>query len=197
MKPDTFLRSLATCFVVFFLFSCGNVPETEDAGSASPFSPLKDSAEILAGKISQTDFLTVLNGISIAAVDQYIHPEKGLWLIQSSGAMPGMVNISQVDKNFPVDFSKLRNEEVPTVDCDAKSFWTKEGCFAQEADLFSDTQIWEHSNLSKEDKDKVVRAAQTIKWTVVNTSLSARYYFSLIDGKWYLAFVDLRAPCQA
>ncbi|MBI4932193.1 MAG: hypothetical protein HY841_15650 [Bacteroidetes bacterium] len=187
------LRNLFALFAVTVFFSCGN--EQEKDFPPTPQDP-KDSV-VNAPKNMEEDFTPILKEINITNINQYIHPEKGLWLIQSSGAMPNMTNTTQVDKNFPVDFANVKNEELPKVNCDSKSFWTKEGCFVQEVNSFKDEKIWTYCGLNKEDEVKVSELARTISWTVINTSLYARYYFSLIDGKWYLAFVDLRTPCSA
>lgn len=181
-------------FLTFIFFSCGN-----QQGKDFPPTPQdpKDSVMNRPGKLNE-DFISVCSSINSANINQFIHAGHGLWIIESPGAMPAMRNVKNIEGKFSIDFSNMiADNNVPSVDCDAKNFWTREGCFAQEADLFADTQIWEHSNLSKEDTDKVLKAAQAIKWTVINTRLNARYYFSLIDGKWYLSFVDLRTPCEA
>jgi hypothetical protein len=130
-------------------------------------------------------------------INQYIHPQKGLWLIQSSGAMPEITHTYQVDKNFPVDFSACIEEELPRVDCNAKLLWTKNGCFLQKINPLKDERIWEYTSLDEESKVVVSEAATFVSVTVINTELNARYYFSMIDGKWFLLFVDLRTPCSA
>lgn len=189
------LRVLFAFFAVIAFFSCGN--EVKD--SSSPQSDSISTADTTAHRTQKTenDFISVCKTIDISNVNQFIHPEKGLWLIQSSGAMPNMMNTTQADKNFPVDFSNCMGEELPKVNCDLKWFWTKDGCLAQEINSFKDEKIWTFCGLSKEDEAKVSELAQTISWTVINTSFHARYYFSQIDGKWYLSFVDLRKPCEA
>ena len=108
-----------------------------------------------------------------------------------------MTSTSAVDKNFPVDFSAVKEEELPKINCDSKTFWTKDGCFSQQTNTFKDEKIWTYCGLSKEDEAKVEETAKTISYTVINTAMNARYYFSQIDGKWYLTFVDLRRPCEA
>ncbi|MBI3500872.1 MAG: hypothetical protein HY063_03675 [Bacteroidetes bacterium] len=143
------------------------------------------------------NFISVLKTINISNINQFISPKEGVWLIQSSGAMPNMSNTSQVDKNFPVDFSNCKEEELPKINCDAKTFWTKEGCYVQKINSFKDEKVWTYASLSKEDEAKVEEQAKTIQYTVINTSNNARYYFSFVDGKWYLSFVDLRKPCEA
>ncbi len=145
----------------------------------------------------QNDFVSVVKGITISNINQFINKENGLWLIQSSGAMPNMSNTSQVDKNFPVDFTSVKNEALPVVNCDSKTVWSKEGCFVQQVNTFKDENIWKYCGLSKEDEAKVEKLAQTISFEVINTFLNARYYFSKVDGKWFLVFADLRRPCEA
>lgn len=188
-----FLRALCNYFALFagaVFFSCGNERGKEHAPT------LQDSVVNVLEK-TEEDFTSLVKRISMDNIHQYIHPEKGLWIINSSGAMPTMNHTTHVDKNFPVDFSAVKKEELPNVNCDSKSFWTKEGCFAHEINSFKDEKIWTYCGLSKEDEVKIFELAKTISWTVINTSLCARYYFSLIDGKWYLTFVDLRKPCEA
>jgi len=198
MKTNFSLCSLRVFFAVFacsVFFSCGNPPKVEIEQFASP---AVDSVQPSSEKAVSEDFVSILKGISIANINQYIHPSTdGLWLIQSSGAMPNMTNTTQVDKNFPVDFTNCKAEELPKVNCDSKSLWTKDGCFVQETNMFKEEKIWTYCGLSKEDEAKVAELAQTISWTVINTGFHARYYFSLIEGKWYLTFVDLRKPCEA
>ena len=183
---------LASAFTVIF-FSCGS----EQSKDSSP-TPQNVHDSIVTDSIKiEEGFTSIVNGINSANINQFIHPEKGLWLIQSSGAMPNMTNTTQVDKNFPLDFSSVKEEELPKVDCDSKSFWTKEGCFIQKINTFQDEKIWTHCGLKKEDEAKVETEAKTVQYTVINTSLYARYYFAQIDGKWYLFFADLRRPCEA
>jgi len=187
MKRIIFLPALVC------IFSCGNGVKNEEVHSISsslPGDSMKD-----AGSSAQSDLVSVVKGITISNINQFIYPETGLWLIQTPGAVPNMTNTSQVDKNFPVDFSAAKNEELPKVNCDTKSFWAKDGCFIQQVNMFKDEKIWTYCGLSKEDEAKIEKLAQAISLTVVNTSLSARYYFAQINGKWYLIFVDLRKPC--
>ena len=189
--------ALIGCFVcssAFLFSSCGSSTVDE---SRRLMPPIGDSTGSSFARPVKEDFLSILKGISISNINQFIHPKKGLWLIQSSGAMPNMTNTSQVDKNFPVDFSSFKNEELPKIDCSSKIFWTKQGCYAQEINSFKTETIWSYCGLSKEDAGKVAALVETISWTIINTSSSGRYYFALIDGKWYLLFADLRRPCEA
>ena len=175
---------------LLFLITCGN---PQPAEVSQPLVQKSDSAVI--AKTESVAF--VVKGISISNINQFIHPEKGLWLIQSAGAMPSMVHTTQVDKNSPIDFSKCMEDVLPKVDCNSKTLWTKEGCFIQQVNTFADEKLWSYCNLSKEDEAKVTELAKTVSYTVINTSFPARYYFAQIDGKWYLVFADLREPCSA
>jgi hypothetical protein len=157
----------------------------EDSAAAVVTLPLEDS------------FVVILKGITIGNFNQFIHPQKGLWIIQSAGAMPQMSRLTQVDKNFPVDFSKAAPEKLPVVNCERSSGWSSEGCFLQPVNTFKDEKIWTYCGLSKEEESEISRSSQLVSQTVVQTYLNARYYFSLIDSKWYITFVDLRIPCQA
>jgi len=172
--------------------SCGG----EKKNSPSSLIETNDTAAAVQEQ-RQEDLSVILKGITISSINQFIHPQKGLWLIQSAGAVPAMANISQVDKNFPVDFSSVKQEELPKTNCDSPSFWTKDGCFAKEVNTFIDEKIWTYCGLRKEDISKVEELADSVSVTAINTSLYARYYFSRIDGKWYLTFADLRKPCNA
>lgn len=186
MKRIVFLPS------ILFIFSCGNEVKNEKIKWTPPSPP--DSV-VYNPSASQTDLISVVKEITISNVNQFINPESGLWLIQTPGAVPNMTNTPHVDKNFPVDFSAAKNEELPKVNCDTKSFWTKEGCFVQQVNNFNDEKIWTYCGLKKEDEAKIEKLSQAVSLTVINTSLHARYYFSQINGKWYLIFVDLRKPC--
>ena len=197
------MKYISFLLISLFLFSCGPSSKQKELdqiiqkkldSALSSVETVTQSEKTIVGK---EDFVSILKGINISNINQFIHPKNGLRLIQSSGAMPNMTNTSAVDKNFPVDFSAVKEEEVPKVNCDSKTFWTKDGCFSQQSNIFKDEKIWTYCGLSKEDEAKVEETAKTISYTVINTAMNARYYFSLIDGKWYLTFVDLRRPCEA
>ena len=199
IQTELYLRTLRgfffAPFAVMLFFSCGS-PEQKQTEQTSQTKV--DSVKPVSERVIQKeDFISVLKGINISNINQYIHPKNGLRIINSSGAMPNMTSTSQVDKNFPVDFSAVKEEELPKVNCDSKTFWTKGGCFSQQVNTFKDEKIWTYCGLSKKDEAKVEETVKTISYTIINTAMNARYYFSQIDGKWYLMFVDLRRPCQA
>ncbi len=184
------MNKVLLLLLVFFFYACGSTP-------GEKISPSEIPNVVERTPSAQSDFDSILKSINISTINQYIHPDKGLWLIQSSGALPSMANTNQVDKNFPIDFSNCLNIELPNINCDSPSLWSKEGCFFQKINHFSESKIWVHCGLSKKQEEEIAADANSIIYTVINTSQHARYYFSLINGKWHLAFVDLRQPCTA
>ena len=163
------------------------------------------------------DFRDVYKEFFLSVVDvkekdfnQFIHPEKGLYIIESTGAMPQMVNIRDIstfkraNDNKPFfDFDKTKvgieliEKDIPSVDCDAPpEFYTKSGSFTQEINKFKDSRIWEYAGLPKAEQKKIEELAETIVKTTVNTG-NYTYYFSLINNKWHITFIDMRKPCVA
>jgi len=192
---------------IFFLFtlfisSCGNPEKIETDNSASQAADSVQPSSATLDTIKQLpprDFITTCAGIYSRNLGLYIHNVHGFWYIKSDGAMPTMMRLRDMPmltKQENLKFSKVKADELPKVDCNSKTFWTKTGCFAKEENTFMDEKIWTYCGLTKEEETSVESLAKTIKWTVINTR-EGRYYFSLIDGNWFLTFVDLRTPCSA
>ncbi|HTL82773.1 MAG TPA: hypothetical protein VL651_13765 [Bacteroidia bacterium] len=137
-----------------------------------------------------------------------INPQSGLWVIDAPGAMPHftkVMNDSLLKVLFrrsaiPLDKDHMmvdpKPEALPKVDCSKKGFYDKLGCYTTETNTFKEEKIWNYASLTPKDEDAVIRSAGTITRTVVNTDIG-KFYFSLIDGKWYLTFLDIRKPCTA
>lgn len=138
----------------------------------------------------------------------FINSERGVYIIDSKGAMPVFTNVRDISSYkrqdgryiFSVDKSTLGfemlEEELPMVDCDADGFYDKTGCFTESTNKLMETMLWQHAQLGKTEKNEVVSLAETVSKTVVNTA-NYVYYFSFIDGNWYLTFLDIRKPCEA
>ncbi len=137
-----------------------------------------------------------------------IEKKLGLWIIYANGALPQFIHVDKIsdfkDGNgksiLPFDRDPMMTvpveEEMPQVNCDSKNFYNKKGCFTSMQNVFLEEKIWKNATLSA-DKDKAIEeSAKTITRTVINTE-NYRFYFSLIDGKWFLTFLDIRKPCQA
>jgi hypothetical protein len=141
-------------------------------------------------------------------MNKMIHPEYGLNVIESQGALPHMTHVKDfaefrtLRKKSFYDFDAKvlvcdpKDEELPKIDCNAKDLYSKSGCFTREVNNLKSSKVWEFCNLSKDQMDLVIRSVDTITRTVVVTE-NYTYYFSLIKGGWWLTFIDMRRPCQA
>jgi|GEM_PF-916287 len=207
--------------ILFFFASCGGDQKPAgDSLQARPtpkdsvkeaFSDLPPPSDIRQFKWFYSFFvktITTKNEDSLFRFEKFIHPELGLYIIEANGAVPYFRNVRNMK-----DFKTLEgnsfftisrddmicdplNEELPKVDCDSKDLYNKTGCFTQESNPLKDDQPWQFSHLSPEEEKKVEKAAAGVTRTVINTK-NYRYYFSLIDGSWYVTFIDMRRPCSA
>lgn len=202
------------------LLGCGN--DTQHTGSTTTDTmSAKDSlkkaiTENLPPSTNIKQFEWIYSSFAAAATnsaksfDVFINKETGLWIIHSLGAMPEMYNVKTIsgvmingskDSLIPLDRDKmicsLRNEELPEMDCDNASLWSKSGCFTSETNTFKTSRIWDYAGLSETNSKKVEELAGKITRVVINTELHMRFYFAEMDGTWYLVFLDMRVPCSA
>ncbi len=140
--------------------------------------------------------------------NSFIHKDFGLYIIESSGALPIIskmydvkrFHLKSTNKNlFELVSIEIMKEPIfetlPKVICD-ENIYDKQGCFAQEINPLLESQIWNYANLNEKEIEAIEFLAKTINITVVNTS-NFTFYFSKIEGKWHLTFLDLRIPCSA
>jgi hypothetical protein len=85
---------------------------------------------------------------------------------------------------------------LPKMNCEEFNGYDKQGCFTQEINKLAATKFWDFVETSVDVKSKCETAVNTIKWTVINTA-NYGYYFSQINSKWYITFIDMRQPCSA
>ena len=142
--------------------------------------------------------------------NKLVHPEFGCYLIESPGAVPVIMRITDIDMvikrgaNQPViDFSNvfrshaLKNESLPTVDCDSPNgFYSKTGVFVQDINTLAEQKIWEHIDMKETDQEPISKLADTVNKTIINT-VGFTVYFSQIGDEWYVTFLDIRVPCTA
>ncbi|GAB4135347.1 MAG: hypothetical protein Fur0041_09330 [Bacteroidia bacterium] len=205
---------------VIVICSCGTESENGHADSlintGNPSDSLKKSITenlstqtgIEQFKWSYSAFVRAFTSDNDSLMSVFIHPQHGTWVIYADGAMPQFKNAGNVKAlkntgNYP--FLPLKKndmvtvpveEELPVKNCETRSGYNKEGCFTTEQNILSEQQLWQYAGLNADDEDKVKAAAATIRRTVINT-LNYTFYFSLIDGGWYLTFIDIRKPCSA
>jgi hypothetical protein len=140
--------------------------------------------------------------------DVVIHPELGLWIIHSAGAVPNFTRVTHISEFkmpdgkslLPFDrdamFRVPKEEALPVLDCDDNGPYNKKGCFTSLQNSFAEQKIWKYAGLPAEKDREIEASAATITRTVINTE-NYRFYFSLINGSWYLTFMDIMTPCEA
>ena len=98
------------------------------------------------------------------------------------------------DFSFEGVDKELIFEELPEVVCEDE-FYNKQGCFAEKVNPLLASQIWNYAGLNEKEIQAIEVLANTVEITVVNTSIYD-FYFSKIEGNWYVTFIDLRIPCM-
>jgi hypothetical protein len=140
--------------------------------------------------------------------DIVIHPKYGLWIIHSAGAVPNFTRVNHINEFKKPDGTSLlpfnrdammsvpKEEALPVPDCGNERAYNKTGCFTSLENTFASQKIWKYAGLSAEKDKEIEESAATITRVVINTE-NYRYYFSLINGSWYLTFLDIMEPCEA
>ena len=152
-------------------------------------------------------FIQSIIQTDLDAVNEYVHSD-GLYFIETNGALPSIQKVvdvkafSKISKPttfFNLNFKEIEKQLVfaslPKIVCD-EYLYDKQGCFVQEINPLLSSQIWNYASLNEKQIQAIEFLAETVNMTVINTS-NFTYYFSKIEGKWYLTFLDLRVPCSA
>lgn len=209
-------------FATLLLAACGGSGSSavSDTAKKETLSP-KDSMKRLAGQLPPpTDikqfkwfYSLFVEGVKSEnknnTFNKFIDPKHGLYIIETSGAIPGLKKVMDIGSykhssgKMIYDLLKSciscdpQEADLPTVDCNKTSRWNKDGCFTREINTFKDDKPWQYSHLSSDEEKNVAAMAQTISRTVVITECHCRLYFSLVNGSWFLSFIDLSSPCEA
>jgi hypothetical protein len=201
-------------FPLFLLYSCSDKSESGDKKQSDTISVHKKNlaeelpppSDIRQFKWFYSGFVKMISLHADSLLNRLIHPELGLYIIESKGTMPKMTHVKDFsefktkdgkafyDFDAQVLVCDIKEEEFPKVDCNAKDLYSKTGCFTKEGNTLKDDKVWEFCNLSKSETDNVQKSLLTVTRTVLLTNNYA-YYFSLIKGGWWLTFVDMRKPC--
>ncbi|MDQ3193064.1 MAG: hypothetical protein M3Q58_15880 [Bacteroidota bacterium] len=190
---------------LFFFISCKNKPVSE----IRTVETVNENSPRDFNFIYEDFFKAVIKG-DHQKFNKYIHPEYGLYIIESPGALPSVVNIKDIASFTPHYNSKsffafdrsniatdVNHEPLPVIDCDNfPDFWTKKGVFVQETNTLIKGDFWKFLDISEKEKEAVKNLVQTIDVTVVNTN-NYSWHFSMINLKWYITFIDMRVPCSA
>jgi hypothetical protein len=203
----------------FFMISCHEDANQNQSTTKPTVDNKQDAKNALQANLPPptdiSQFNWIYSAFALAAADGndsafnvFINPKYGLWVIHSNGALPQFTHISKVAeyKNIkgkgliPIVFWDIKRapkeETLPVVDCSKQGFYSKQGCYSQEQNTFLEEKMWLNAGLNADQDKEVAQLATTITRTVLDT-FTFKYYFSLIDGSWYLTFIDIRKPCEA
>jgi len=199
-------KFLAAIIVSSCFFACSNTEQerviivdekvVEDVNLASKEEIVEEDTEeqIIDSSIISFNQATARIAKNANNFDITISNNYGVYVITQPGAMPKVEHKYQLDlKTFS---SEIIFEELPKFSCDSHSF-DKQGCFAQEINPLHESQLWNYTGLNEKEKQAIIAQSETIKYTIVDTQNKITYYFSKIEGQWFLTFVDLRTPCEA
>lgn len=205
------IRVLFIAIVLLSLGACNN-PSDEQTATQAQDTIATDANELIKEAIAEeTD--TVLTTAENQAISEKtfrqatsrmaqnnhnfsftISDNYGVYVITQPGALPKVEHVYQLDlQQFSTAISL---EQLPQFSCDHQAY-DKEGCFGEAVNPLHESQLWNYTNMNEKEKQAVIAQAETIKYTIVDTQHKTTYYFSEIEGEWYLTFVDFRVPCTA
>ena len=159
---------------------------------------------------------TVLNEFKTGKFEttpQYIHPEKGFYLIGAPGAYRVPYHMQKFDEIFthgpwfreglPIENQQPVSASLPKFDCG--DLFSKEGCFIEEISNYDNISTLMDALIKAEfdifNAQTIAQAKsieKMVEVAVVETGASLALYFGLNGGKWYLMVVDVATyDCSA
>ncbi|MDO6392054.1 hypothetical protein Q4E40_18100 [Pontibacter sp. BT731] len=161
-------------------------------------------------------FMTALQAADTTTLNQFIHPDQGLWIIEQPGAMPKMTRVTDI-RDFKREFQgrsfftirdevktcDLREEAWPSFDCgdlnydEGQSGYSKDGCFVSDAAKFQKSGYWDYASLTDAEIKQIKATLPLLQRSVLHTATSFEFHFGPVDGQWRLLFAKLIYPCSA
>ncbi|SIT94339.1 hypothetical protein [Pontibacter indicus] len=161
-------------------------------------------------------FMTAVQASDTSTLNQFIHPDHGLWIIEQPGAMPKMTRITDI-REFRREFQgrsfftirdevkscDLREEAWPSFDCadmnydEGRSGYSKDGCFVSDPAKFQKSGYWDYASLSEAEIKQIKATLPLLRRSVLHTATSFEFHFGHVDGQWRLLFAKLIYPCSA
>ena len=190
---------------------------TETNTAALPADSLDTTPPAAADfKAAFANFFEALQNTDTAALNRFIHPKHGLWIIEQPGAVPKMTQVYEI-QNFGREYQNrsfftiaeemqqcnLTEEAFPSFDCadmnyDAgKTGYSKDGCFVWDAEKFKTSGYWNYASLSENQIQSIKDTLPFVQKTVLHTNTSFEFHFGNIEGQWYLLFAKIMYPCSA
>lgn len=161
-------------------------------------------------------FFATLQAADTAALNQFVHPELGIWLIEQPGAVPKMTHVSDISA-FKREYQErsfftvaeemkecdLSEEPFPTFDCTDMNYeagetgYSKDGCFVWKPDKFQKSGYWDYANLTPSQIGQIKAMLPLVQRSVLHTNTSFEFHFGFVDQQWRLLFAKLIYPCSA
>ena len=176
----------------------------------------KTTTDTIAFEVAFDRFFTALQTADTATINQFIHPEHGLWIIEQPGALPKMTQVKDIttfkreyqNRSFltireEVKTCDLKQEAWPTFDCAdmdyeaGKSGYSKDGCFVASPGRFPKTGYWDYAGLQPDQIETIKATLPFVQKSVLHTTTSFEFHFGYLDGHWRLLFTKLIYPCSA
>ncbi len=211
---------LIIAIIVLTLIACSETTQSDNSTQEPQQDTVANVADTLITdgvkkQAEPTSFLqfyqqmiTAIETKNTAAFNQLFYKDYGLYIIESSGAMPQVSKVYEIENykssatkqgffSLPFDSLSLMpiKEKLPKVVCES-NIYNKQGCFQETINPLEDSEIWHYAKLNEKEVQAIQFISETIKITVVNTH-NYTFYFSQINGSWQLSFIDLRIPCTA
>jgi len=208
-------KVVAVSFLISFV-ACSEASQNDNNIQEQQQETIDTSiANVTKEQVDTTSFLQFYQQLvaaietkNAAAFNQLFYKDYGLYIIESSGAMPQVSKVYTIEQYkttgtaqgfFDLQFDSLSlmpaEEQLPKVVCE-KNNYDKQGCFQENINPLKDSEIWNYASLNEKEVQAIQFRSETIKITVVNT-YNYTFYFSQINGSWQLSFIDLRIPCTA
>jgi hypothetical protein len=175
---------------------------------------LAPETDTVSFEIAFNRFFEALQAADTAQLNQYIHPEYGIWIIEQPGAMPKMTRITDIrlfkreyqNRSFftvarEVTACELLKEPFPEFDCadldEKHTGYMKDGCFEWEPGKFIKSGYWNYASLSGKQIDQVKSMLPLVQRSVLHTQTSFEFHFGYVGKHWRLLFTKLIYPCSA
>ena len=164
------------------------------------------------------DVLKSISKKQLAALNAFVNPSNGLYILFRIGAMDEYKNVKSLDGNLPfilkdhplsaADLKKysLQYGKLPSYDC-GDGVWKKRGYIADSAKIFkpiSDIVAfrlkYEKEKIAKKDKTAIVFVENNSRKIVFTGSKGDGiiFFMSYINGKWWLSIIDtVTTDCSA
>ncbi|MBB6612794.1 hypothetical protein H7F15_17260 [Pontibacter sp. Tf4] len=222
-------RTIHYLFIAFIVYSCQPREQTIETSTARQQTdsleaiqeePVRQPETIATDTPNFTTafnrFFSALQTSDTVTINTFIHPEKGLWVIEQPGAVPKMTHVTDIrnfkrkyqDRSFltikdEVKDCDLKEEAWPTFSCadvdyeKKTSGYSKDGCFVAGPGKFQKSGYWNYASLPESEIQTIKATLPFVQKSVLHTATSFEFHFGFIDGHWRLLFTKLIYPCSA